>query len=250
MAQNDEGAGRFWEFYALRYSVGAVLGALIIFLLVKQTPQLSDLIFIKKGESIDMIQVGVFLGIGLFYSYLASAPILVFHVGRFLIPRADDSFFNDSGWVWAIYLFASLLLPVLFAVFSPLDSGIRAWFSVIIFLASAVFFGQLLIIKKCHSQRKKLFLFYKNLSTNRAYATGGIVDSYRHLREHGNAFGIIFFEMMLAVFLFAASHGILAKRLEPFEVAATFGAVILAWIMPATLVWLIGCIVEQEFVDS
>lgn len=44
MQQGEESSSRFWEFYALRYSVGAVLGAIILFFLVQKNKALSALI--------------------------------------------------------------------------------------------------------------------------------------------------------------------------------------------------------------
>ncbi|WLG93591.1 hypothetical protein [Pseudomonas sp. FP198] len=252
MAQGEEHSSRFWEFYALRYSVGAILGALILFLLVQKNKSLSSLIFVKPGEPIDLIQVGVFLGLGLVYSYLSSAPILVFHAGRFLIPKKHERFFRPPEKSMILFLALNLILPLTFFFVSAMHLEFKIWFALVIFLASSIFSAQLIIIYKCHSQRSKLFLFYRNLAINRSYSKGGIIDSYRHLREHGNAFGIVFFEMVLALFMFAATmySSTHKQPSDIFEPAIILLIIILAWIIPAMLVWLIGCIIEQEFVDS
>lgn len=254
MAQVNEDSSRFWELYILRYSVGAVLGALILFFLVKQNTPLSSLIFVKPGEPIDLIQVGIFLAVGLLYSYLASAPILVFHAGRFLIPKQSSSFFSGGGVWTVIYLISNLFLPVIFFFFSSLDVAAKYWFSVVIFLASAIFTGQIIVIFKCQNRRSEQFLFYKKLAINRSYSKGGIVESYRHLREHGNAFLIIVFEIILGVIMFAvtmySSFFSFGKSPEIYEVAANLVTVLIAWISPAAIVWLIACYIEQEFVES
>jgi hypothetical protein len=254
MASNEDTPSRFWEFYALRYSVGAVLGALILFFLVKQNNSLSDLIFIKKDDPIDLIQVGVFLVLGLVYSYLASAPILVFHAGRFLLPKRRTSIFESSGRSLALFLTANITAGIVFFMMSSLATEPRIWLSLIIFAACSVLSGQLFILTKCQSQRAKLFEFYKLLALNRSHAKGGFVESYKHLREHANAYGIVFFEMMLAVFMFAATtfssfvYGV--SNSAPYETAALLAVVILAWITPASLVWLVACTIEQDFADS
>jgi hypothetical protein len=254
MTQAKEDSSRFWELYILRYSVGAVLGALILFFLVKHNTPLSNLIFVKPGEPIDIIQVGIFLAVGLLYSYLASAPILVFHAGRFLIPKQASSFFSRNGIWSAFYLIFNLTLPIVFFIFSSLDAAIKYWFSIVIFLASAIFTGQIIIIFKCQKQRSEQFIFYKKLAINRSYAKGGIVESYRHLREHGNAFLIIIFEMILGVIMFAAtmysSFFNVGKPPEIYEIAANLVTVLIGWITPAAIVWLIACYIEQEFIES
>jgi hypothetical protein len=130
----------------------------------------------------------------------------------------------------------------------------RLWFALLIIIASAVIFGQLLIVFRCCSKRAELFLFYKNLAAKRAAAQGGIVDSYRHLREHGNAFGIVFFEIMLALFIFAATiyTSFATPKHQPinYETASALICVLVCWITPASLMWLIACIIERDFVES
>lgn len=259
MAQGEESTSRFWEFYALRYSVGAVLGALILFFFIRQDPSLSSLIFVKAEERIDLVQVGIFVGVGLLYSYLSSAPILVFHVGRFLLPKKATSFFGFSRKSGISYSLLCLAFPITFYFASATPLELKIPLAIAIFLAASLVFGQLFIVWSCLRQRSKLFLFYKLLAINRASSKGGMVESYRHMREHGNAFGIVFFEMMLAVFLFAATKyfSYIYPVISPDipipstpEIAAVCGFVVLAWIFPASLVWLIGCVIEQDFVDS
>jgi hypothetical protein len=254
MTQTNEDSPRFWEIYILRYSVGAVLGALILFFLVKHNTPLSNLIFVKSGEPIDIIQVGIFLAVGLLYSYLASAPILVFHAGRFLIPKKSGSVFSNSGIWTIIFLLSNLAFPIAFFFLSSMDIAIKYFFSLVIYLASAIFTGQIIIIIRCQGQRAEQFIFYKNLAINRYYSKGGIVDSYRHLREHGNAFLIIIFEMILGVIMFAATMYSyffnFEKNPDIYEIAANLVIVLIVWILPAAIIWLIACYIEQEFVES
>ena len=254
MAQAEDTSARFWEFYALRYSVGAVLGALILFILIKQNKPLSSLIFIKDGEPIDIVQAGIFLSIGLVYSYISSAPILVFHAGRFLIPKVQGSLPSSSPRAMVLFLISSFIPATLFALFSSIELMPRLWLALLIFIASAVMIGQLQIVFKCHSKRTELFAFYEKLASQRAKAQGGIVDSYRHLREHGNAFGIVLFEIILALFIFAATiYTPLATpehRPISYETASALICVLILWITPASLMWLIACMIERDFVDS
>lgn len=253
MDQKDESSSRFWEFYALRYSVGAVLGGLILFLLVQQSQPISSLVFVKSGEPIDLIQVGIFLAAGLVFSYVASAPILVLHAGRFLIQRSTLRLQRPSkSVVW--FLGLTSIIPVAFLSLSAMSALLRIWFAVVIFLAVAVVLAQFFIIVKCLLRSSDLYAFYEKLADKRSSAKGGIVDSYRHLREHGNAFGILFFQVVLGLFLFAAtmfsSYSNSFQSQSPLEVAVVLVLVVLTWILPAALVWLIACMIEKEFVES
>lgn len=253
MARTEDSTIRFWEFYSLRHSIGTVFGALILFFLVKQNAPLAKLIFVKEGEPIDLIQVGIFLATGLVYSFIASAPILVFHTGRFLMPKTNTSVFSSKK-TKAKFLASILIFPVLFALSSSMPWIPRMWFTLICFLASAMTISQFMIVSKCSAQRSELFLFYQKLSQKRAAATGGIVDSYRHLREHGNAFSIVFLEILFAVMIFAAtiSSSISSPGYHPndYETISNLIIVVVVWITPAAMTWLIGCMIEQGFVDS
>jgi hypothetical protein len=253
MEQKEEASSRFWEFYALRYSVGAVLGGLILFFLVQQSQPISSLVFVKSGEPIDLIQVGIFLAAGLVFSYLASAPILVLHAGRFLIQRSTLGF-QRPGKSVVLFMVLTLIAPVAFLWLSTMSAPLRIWFAVVIFLAVAVVLGQFFIIFKCLLRSSDLYGFYEELANKRSNAKGGIVDSYRHLREHGNAFGIVFFQVVLALFVFAAtmlsSYSNSFQSQSALEVAVILVVVVLTWILPAVLVWLIACMIEKEFVES
>ncbi|TNB96168.1 hypothetical protein FHG55_11785 [Pseudomonas jessenii] len=253
MEQKEDVSSRFWEFYALRYSVGAVLGGLILFFLVQQNKPISSLVFVKSGEPIDLIQVGIFLAAGLVFSYLASAPILVLHAGRFLIQRSSvPARYPSKSMV--LFLLISMIVSVSFFFLSSMGVALKIWFSIVIFLAVSIIVGQFFIIVKCQRNSVELFRFYRKLALKRSRAKGGIVDSYRHLREHGNAFGIVLFQVILALFLFAAttyaSYSNSMRTQSTLEVSVTLVVVLMVWILPATLVWLVGCIIEQEFVDS
>jgi hypothetical protein len=58
------------------------------------------------------------------------------------------------------------------------------------------------------------------------------VESYRHLREHGNAFFIVFLELLLGTALFYS----------PFP----WVALLALWIFPAAGVWLFGTLLENR----
>lgn len=254
MQQGEESSSRFWEFYALRYSVGAVLGAIILFFLVQKNKALSALIFVKPGEPIDLVQVGIFFGVGLVYSYMASAPILVLHAGRFSISKGPLPFLSIERISSAIRVVACANLALIFSLISSLKGLPNIWFSAVVFLACNILISQIFIVVKCILQRDKLYCFYRNLAKKRKDASGGLVDSYRHLREHGNAFGIVLCEIILGVFMFAApaymSFVSPGSYEDIYSVMGILTVVVMLWITPASLVWLVGTIIERELVDS
>jgi hypothetical protein len=84
--------------------------------------------------------------------------------------------------------------------------------------------------------------FYDRLSKQRTRKTD-FVESYRHMREHGNAVSIVIFELLLAFILWS-----LKPIPQPGGSAIPVGrvGVILAvWLAPSALVWLIGSSLER-----
>jgi hypothetical protein len=97
------------------------------------------------------------------------------------------------------------------------------------------------------ARSRSLFEFYDLLDKRRS-SRGELVKSYRHLREHGNSFFIVFLEIALAVVLFQTQKIVPAKPTWYLEVA--WLAALAVWIAPAVFVWLISTIFERRFRDS
>lgn len=86
MHQSDpqrEDSSRWWEFYAVRYALGTVIGGVIFFFLCSTNPVLQQLIFGANVHTLNapiLILLGAY---GLAFCYFASAPVLVLHTTRF-----------------------------------------------------------------------------------------------------------------------------------------------------------------------
>jgi len=142
--------------------------------------------------------------------------------------------------------------------------GIVAWWGAIcheipgkpLFVFTAFGLGLLLELEAVGvylsvARNRQFFEFYDQLAKRRDSTNGGIVDSYRRLREHGNSFFIVFLEIALAVVLFEA------LRLAPSGVAGNartvttiWLTVLVIWIVPAVFVWLISTLFERRFRDA
>lgn len=89
--------------------------------------------------------------------------------------------------------------------------------------------------------RRDIFKFYKLLAYKRARQVGALqsyIESYRHLREHGNAFFIVFFELIL---------GFIYSTVSSVTTAFVYT---LLWIIPACVVWFIGSYLEMKFKNN
>jgi len=77
--------------------------------------------------------------------------------------------------------------------------------------------------------------------SNKLKRSAEFVDSYRHLREHGNAFYIVIMELLLAIPLYIFS---LYKNWFLFVV--TLGL----WLVPGAICWYLGNALEKFMTDE
>src|SRR5271169_6420442 len=79
---NSESSNRWWEFYAVRYAMGTVVGSVAVLFLCAQRPDIQSLLpgtLAVNLSGADTAKVFSAAAYGLIYCYIASAPILVFH---------------------------------------------------------------------------------------------------------------------------------------------------------------------------
>jgi hypothetical protein len=102
---------------------------------------------------------------------------------------------------------------------------------------------QLWLLWQVLSNPHETHQFYDRLSKQRKARQDEFVQSYRHMREHGNAVSIVIFELVLAFIFWSlrplssgAGNGILVGRV---------GLILAVWLTPAALVWLIGSSLER-----
>lgn len=254
---------RWWEFYVVRYAMGTVVGAIVFYLLCKGNTILQPLLFetgtaasSNKGSpvpiSLDGSRLTLLAAYGLVYCYIASAPILVFHAGRFLL-RLDTTKSTKAKWIaWCLSLpFVTSVVSCWYLV-ATTSNQVTMLVSSVFFLVCVLWLEGIVVYRTLvHSI--DLYQFYVGLSERRKTTDGEIVESYRHLREHGNSFFIVFLEIALAIVLFGT--GMLASKLTGASNATTgecvaYIVVLVLWILPAVLVWVIATVLERRFADN
>ncbi len=252
----EGGSSRWWEFYAVRYAMGTVVGAVVFYFVCSANPVLRPLLLGievgDKAESVKGASLSVkltFLAIyGLIYCYIASAPILVFHATRFLLDL-DVSF-----GVWLRRCLRYVIAPVVGGIIIYFETGRLApgqrWFYAAMgSMVGFIVWLQYWAVPLTLCRRKELYAFYDRLARNRKGAVGGITESYRHLREHGNSFFIVWLEILLGVVLFGiGSH--LPANIPNTDAMLLYVCVLLVWIFPAVLVWLIATVFERKFAGA
>jgi len=200
----SENSSRWWEFYAVRYGMGTVVGGVVFFFLCNTNPALKPMLFGAEAGEIDGALLALLAGYGLAYCYIASAPILVLHAGRFLFDIRQDA--GTSLRRLSLLFAPPIVVTLSFFFMSTATGSTLYFFSFVVALAVLILWPQYLAIFFTLIHTKDLLNFYKKLAGRRDDAKGGLVDSYKHLREHGNSFFIVTLEIILAVILFTAGN--------------------------------------------
>lgn len=242
---------RWWEFYAVRYGMGTVIGAVVFFVLCRGNTTLEALLLLPDSQEVESVQLALLAAYGITYCYIASAPILVFHAARFLLSVSRGIFARD---VKRLPRTLSALLPIpavstglIYFLLLEGDTANRLLAGIMVFIFTVIIWVQFLCVWQCLTNSNQLFTFYRQLADKRAkeHEKGEIVDSYRHLREHGNSFFIVTLELLLGWILYAIGLAL------PAEVRIkTYVFFLFLWVVPSALVWFIGTAIEREFKDD
>jgi hypothetical protein len=118
------------------------------------------------------------------------------------------------------------------------------------YLFAFIVWLQYLVVVLALLKSEAMFAFYQSLTASRDKAKGGITDSYRHLREHGNSFFIVLLEILLGFVLisvgtFGPTASVNLRIIE--DTLLLYISIIMIWIVPAALVWLVGTLLERRF---
>lgn len=264
---------RWWEGYIIRYAVGTVVGGMCVYFILhtlgadakalwlmqpditqlhldalidicKNTNSEACLVQAQLAQDLygfDFPQLALLGVYGLAFNYIASAPVLVFHAVR-------SSFTGDKLCfvLCGVVIFFILLVFLFF-----FECVYQFKFNSGVYLLLLYFIFQLSMII-CRWFSKNSFVFYKNL--HNARQLGAIdVTSYKHLREHGNAFLIVLHNLffMYVVISLSELFKIMSWQgnLIGFEVDKIVFLSVL-WIVPASLVYFIGHDVEGDMVSD
>jgi hypothetical protein len=267
-----ESNNRWWDYYYVRYFVGAIAGSVLFFgALISNDPLWHQVqtwfpateegvttVKILNGSATAAIETLVALGTaGLAYCYLASAPVLLLHALRERLGGKSAPLMYTKVVISAITVGALLFLSLI--LFSCKATITPAWCRFLPYALIVVI--QMVLVLSANPERIRAH--YDELSRKRARAftklrevhesatnkeiksertivsaESELIQSYRHLREHGNAFLIVSLEAVLAYALSGAPS------------FYAFGLMIFAWILPATFTWFLGTYLELKFRDG
>lgn len=231
-------SGKWWEFYFVRYFVGSVFGALIVLALALTSNSgladvISNSLSIAKSSPSEIGSEHFIAAIiiGTAFCYFASIPILVFHTLRSYI-----SFNLEKNIDYKWRKVTVLIISIIGLWFLWSNESSLKFFLTLPTLIFIVFQG-VLYFDLYSDKGNALIKFYKKLAQDRAKKSGcrnEYIESYRHLREHGNAFLILFCELILGFALFETSS------------VSELITILFVWMIPALPVWFIGSYLESK----
>lgn len=240
---------RWWEFYFVRYFVGTAIGAIVVLVLaVSKSPMSANqggvaaILTSLKSTSFDSGHIAALTTIGLAFCYIASAPILVLHATRGSLLKRRSTFDKKIVWMFSLTVLSATayqshaLWVALETRGHPLASQDFYAGTIFLFLVSLIFLGQLFLLRlSIFGKEECAFKYYDSLAAKRANV-GGVgeeyIESYRHLREHGNAFFIVLLELLLGAALYYSP--------------VPWAIVIMLWIFPAAGVWFFSTRLESR----
>lgn len=239
---------RWWEFYALRYALGTVMGVFILLYLFIHTDiatrfGLEKLAFLIPKDPKDLSFTHlVILGVcGLAYCYLSSAPMLVFHALRVNVFKSSSH--QSSFWIGLVLVLVASVISLAITAFlvyiGSTSSDNLKWWQIFYFFILSTFssFTAALSIWGIFNSNFLIVNFYKKLAEKRQRKLD-YVESYRHLREHANAFALVLCEIIFCL-LFVT--GLKISRSVNFV-----PLLVILWLFGPALIWFVANELEIE----
>lgn len=225
---------RWWENYLLRYFVGTVVGVLVIVAL-RESPGVGANLdhIVPDLQALTSGKAAIIGALGFAYCYVASTPVLAMHAAR-----GGLDYSTRDAWTLTWQIAGGCALFALVVVFIHPSSGVsqafRGWTIIAI-----VFLLQVgLLVKATKNGFERMDKFYEGLVEARKrdwLENGDFTDSYRHLREHGNAVLIVILEILLGLALWF------------IEEKEQLIAALIVWLSPAASTWFLGSVLEARF---
>lgn len=262
---------RYWESYLVRYLLPTVVGAALVWILLWQIPDSYGLPnILTKKASVDTTFL-LLLGLaGFVYCYLSSSLVLVMHYGRWkgwsddknslrlfsghpatLKQRLKTVLNSTAGTalvasvIFGAVLFGFIKLIITNGVSASINLNDLYFMMVALFAVA----WQWVTTWQVMTQKHEMYAFYKALASARSQAGNyDYVESYRHLREHGNAFFIVLAEILFFFYLYVGIKLILPERQPIFPaMQIAIGTILLvAWIIPGVYAWHLGTALELQ----
>lgn len=210
---------RFWEYYLIRYLAGTIFGvAIVMYLFTNYSEDIGNSFY--KDEYHNNIQnvVNSYLFDTTYFFEGLSPDKIRLDNNELVIGNTinNETIYNGNRTIRKneVTVLSMITLAVVGFLYMYISSAVVLFFHTFRFLITCLIKG---------GRKSYLYEFYMILSRTRAkgkqavskktddtedmkefkgeYWISEYVESYRHLREHGNAFGILLSELAFALFL-------------------------------------------------
>lgn len=177
---------------------------------------------------------------GFLYMYFSSMLILLFHGMRYMLFSLPEKSTHNAAKLFFCGFFL-IIITILIFLFYADTNVLRHVLSILILLFLALIFLSVSpVIKKFYGALSKYRTKGESkfqLSSNKQLIKEATdyVESYKHLREHGNAFGIIVCEILFALWL--------------IEWEFSFWS-LFYWCLFGSIAWVLGTYLEVSKVNS
>lgn len=239
--QNDS---HWWEFYGVRYAQGTVVGAMIIFFLFSQNEDLKSILFIPSDSKDFGMPHLILLAIyGLAYCYISSAPILIMHAARGLLFESKTNVKPYKKMICRLmWVFVPSLLISLYYPFIAGENEIYSRIAVFLYIMLVLFQFRILISIFSTEWQKTIDYYIAIVDKRKMHEDSGYVESYKHIREHGNSFLIVVFQFFLAVPIYT----FVSQSNNGEESIRNLILIVLLWVLPAASIWAFGNKLENH----
>ena len=255
---------RWWENYVVRYLLGTAVGIGCVFVILSWIPSCCAFTHGVAKSAFDAwaadkdagVRLPLYLALsGFVFAVLAAAPVTVFHAARSLETNLGQRFSRN---VWLIFAISSipLLISLVFArtdhylligflAFIAIYLWANQWAGVLALLADEKLNGNdgLRWLRKriggTRAEKNEYVKWNRQLAKQRDLdATGGLRETYTHLREHANSVFVVLCELALCGFIVAAlaisQYVVGADQSRSVEIVIT---ILVGWLLPNVFLW-------------
>jgi hypothetical protein len=233
---------RWWEYYAVRYAMGVGLGTALVCLLWRHYHAFFEPTIHIPTPFDSPIAAILWAAIGLTFCYIASVPMLTIHTARVFLRRSS---WNRNQW---IALAVVLVIPAI-AIWgtSPIFGLANTAQKVALLALWIVVSLQGFLIFRVLRSPQDTEKLYDEISAKRPLFPD-FVESYRHMREHGNSVSIVLGELLLTYCLWEI-HPSATCGPDESAVILYFGLLIAFWLAPSAFVWIVGTRLEEHLTE-
>lgn len=281
MGEKSMTTTRWWENYLVRYLMPSIAGmAAVNWLAHLAGTDFTNILGLDSGPPLDAPGLTLLFLYGNLFCYISSYPILVFHVTRVTDFNGEEVHWNRSftdgylssvalgGVVLAVSFVCSdqvrcALAFILCVVFSTIQlvrlidatkerRGLRGLISVQERVSPVYALAYSLAVRRgvredLETSRESARGASEEGKTQRRRKTqwhAELVDTYRHMREHGNSAFIFLLELVLAGLVFCVVSYVKMPTNAKF---AAIGVIFAIWALPSVFVHLLGQHIERRF---